>query len=135
MLNRAGILNLQIGDVSRSHASWLSGPRISSLVDYGHRGSDSHPAHARLYPARPKNADIKITTEEQATMEARIMAALAEKARTKSDIHQMFGALRLSGIELQRIIDEMMGRGLIGRLRAAPRWRCWQYQHLQKEMH
>jgi integrase len=79
----------------------------------------------------PRTADAKLTADQQARIEAKILTLVIDQPYTKSQLwNPLSGSSRgftLSSLELQRVLDEMVARGLIERSCAPGRYAVWRY--------
>ncbi len=77
-------------------------------------------------PRKVTRTSRRVGIEEQERIETMIVGALKQPL-TKSKITWKLNRLKISGIELQRILDEMIQREAIIRFVEAPHMSCWQY--------
>lgn len=107
----------------------LAGPHLNAIKKYPAlklvQRDTERPR--RFSSGVPRNSSVKFSGEEQAVIESRIIRAVGSAPACKSRLHSALGGFKLNGIELQRILDEMVARGILYRFRGAPHWTVWQY--------
>jgi septum formation inhibitor MinC len=71
------------------------------------------PKQPRKNSIGAKNANIRLERAQQEKVEAKILAALRSKERTKTELYSKIGGANVNGQELERILTELQEREVI----------------------
>lgn len=71
------------------------------------------PKQPRKNSIDAKNANIRLEGARQEKVEAKILAALRKKERTKTELYSKIGGANVNGQELERILTELQEREMI----------------------
>ncbi|MBX9694369.1 MAG: hypothetical protein K2Z81_18430 [Cyanobacteria bacterium] len=71
------------------------------------------PRQPRKNSIGAKNANIRVDGAQQEKVEAKIIAAMKRKERTKTELYSNIGGAKVNGQELERILTELQEREVI----------------------
>ena len=71
------------------------------------------PRQPRKNSIGAKNANIRVEAAQQEKVEAKILAAIRRKERTKTELYSKIGGAKVNGQELERILTELQEREVI----------------------